>query len=452
MTAAGVTVAMLSVVYGSHVRERVESGSPTLNSDSVLPGLEASNQQIPESDFYRGLVLLLRRNFVEPITDERKLAVGAVKGMVDSLHDPRSTYMDSNEFRAFNDATAGKYEGIGVDLSFEMGVGKGHTGANQASDMDPSDMAALTIPRLTVVAVTPGGPAEQAGIKPGDWVETVEDHWVLNPAPVGAYRKAIQMASPDHLKGLTPEETHKRQQAARTMAAQLKAKLDTMIMPLRAKDMLTIGSTGSLKIVWHRGDNLRTTQVTKHPSQVPIVENDGSVITLRFADGAAQKLKQAVTGKQEITLDLRDNSNGDYDVMTQCLAELAPSGNYGVIHAPKSNKNHAFTVANGNPKPPKMVLLVDRTTRGAANIFANALASKKLAKLAGTPSRDLSVIEVVNLPDGSGYTLATGEYSAKSVPAPKRVAMRSKRSTTSTFARERDGSIVAMRKTKGGNA
>src|SRR4051812_10667807 len=115
ITAAGVTFAALAVVYGSYIRECVETGRPlnrpTLNSEPQTMGLEVSNnRQIPEDDFFRGLVSLLKREYVEPITDERKLAVGAVKGMVTSLHDPRSTFMDVNEFRAFNNATAGKYE------------------------------------------------------------------------------------------------------------------------------------------------------------------------------------------------------------------------------------------------------------------------------------------------------------------------------------------------------
>src|SRR2546423_3730988 len=179
LTAASVTVAALSVVYGSYIRECIEVGSPlnrqALNSQSGPMGLEVSNSQIPEDDFFRGLVSLLKREYVEPIADERKLAVGAVKGMVGSLKDPRSVFMDANEFRVYNNATEGKYEGIGVDVAFDMPVGKGHTGVGQGGNLDPSAMQSLAIPRLTVVAVTPGGPADQAGVRAGDWVDSVED-------------------------------------------------------------------------------------------------------------------------------------------------------------------------------------------------------------------------------------------------------------------------------------
>src|SRR5690349_3725465 len=106
VAAAGVTFAALSVVYGSYVRDSVDNGKPvaqTLNDPSPQ-GYEVSNNQIPEDDFYRGLVSLLKREYVEPITDERKLAIGAVKGMVNSLQDPRSIFMDPDEFRVYLNA------------------------------------------------------------------------------------------------------------------------------------------------------------------------------------------------------------------------------------------------------------------------------------------------------------------------------------------------------------
>jgi carboxyl-terminal processing protease len=454
LTAAGVTVAALAVVYGSCVRKYVQTGETfnvgTSGFDNSAFGLQASNKPIPEANFYRGLLELLRQNYVESIDDEQKLAVGAVKGMVNGLKDPRCVFMDANEFKAYTDAQSGKYQGIGVDLAFELGTGKKRAGSAGADDLAPADMAALAIPRLKVIAVTPGGPADVAGVKVGDWVESVEDHWVLNPAPVTAYRKAVDAARPDATKNLPPAQALKLQTAARSLASDLDQKIHTMIMPLRAKDLLTIGEKGAIKIMWHRGDALRPTIIGRHISQVPIVQTKGSTITLRFAAGSADKLKEAIAGKAGVTIDLRNNSIGDYNAMLQCLSVVAPSGTYGEIHVQKDNKSRAFSIGEGNAKPPKMTLLVDNSTTGAAGIFASALVGRHLATLSGTPPSDASVIEVVNLPDGSGYTLAIGKYSAKPVIDMKRVALRPKKSR---FYAERqiDGSVVAMAGS-GGNA
>ena len=78
------------------------------------------------------------------------------------------------------------------------------------------------------------------------------------------------------------------------------------------------------------------------------------------------------------------------------------------MHSPRGN---ALTVKSGNQHPPSIELVVDGTTRGAAEIFALALSSHHLAKLDGAETGgDRSVEQIVELPDGSGYTLKTGSY------------------------------------------
>lgn len=448
-------MAALAVVFGSALRERIDLGhsfgSPVADSGAPLGGLVASKDgDVPEGDFFREMVRLLKREYVEPITDDRKLAVGAVKGMVNSLKDPRSMFMDPDQFKTYLGASEGSYEGIGVDLAFEMVVGKGHPNVGDADQMDPSDVETLAIPRLTVVSVTPNGPAERAGVKPGDWVDSVDGHWVLNPDAVTEYRNAVLQASPKITKNLSPEEAKARQAAARSVGAQLRTRLKTMLMPLKARDRLIEGASGEVKVVWHHGNALRETSIVKRPSRVSAVSQQGDAIAIRFTEGVADRLRQAVAGKQEITLDLRENVNGDFQAMQQCLAALAPAGTYGEIHSAKANKSKPLKVATGNPRPPKINLIVDDTTRGAANIFAQALASRHLAQLTGKPSQDAAAVEVVGLPDGSGYTLVTGEYIpfAKAVTA-KRAAMRPHR--RSIAMRDENGTIVAMAKV-GGNA
>ena len=447
VTALGVTFAALSVVYGSFVRDSLTTGGSFDKSlTDTTPGLEASTKQIPEDDFYRGLVTLLKREYVEPITDERKLAIGAVKGMVQSLDDPRSNYMSPDEFRVFTNATEGKYEGIGVDLEYTMG--RPHAATD---DLTESDLQALAIPRLRVAAVTPGGPADRAGVKPGDVVDTVEGHWVLNPGLVEQVRDALETLTPAQTKGLTPAQLKARQDHVEQLGRALKVKLDTMIMPARAKDMLQIGTSGAVHIVWDRGATQRSTNISRKDSQVPDVEMNGDTVTVRFAQGAAEKLRRDIAGKSDVTIDLRDNSNGDFDAMQECLAAVAPSGTYGYIHSDKPGKSRKFSVANGNDRPPQMTILVDPSTSGAADVFAAALSYRHLAKIQGALPKDRSVVEVVPLPDGSGYTLVTGEYVTKLTP-PQRLSVRSEADPTPVAMREADGSIVAMGDKKGGNA
>lgn len=454
VTSAAITIAALSVIFGSVSRGRLDLGgasAQTLNSGVSLTGLEASRKQVPEADYFREMVRLLKEQYVEPITDDQSLAVGAVKGMIDSLNDPRSRFMDPEEFKAYNNAIAGKYEGIGADLAFSMDAGKGGASAG-ADSVDPTDMQSTALPRLVVVSVVPGGPAAEAGVKPGDWVESVEDHWVLSPNPIKAYRDAVAAMGTKATAGLSASEIATREHTARSLGMALREKLKTMIMPLKAMDMMTLGQTGSVRIEWHRGDELRDTVIAKRECHVPLVDSDASAINLRFAKGAAEELKSAIAGKSEITLDLRNDAIGDFESMEQCLAVLAPSGDYGEVHSNREGKSRKFEVTSGNSRPPRIKILIDETTLGPAQVLATALSSHKLARVSGKAGGDDSVIEVVKLPDGSGYTLVTGEYKPF---GSKLVASREilkDDPPASSAVRDYDGTIVAARKGKGGNA
>lgn len=68
----------------------------------------------------------------------------ACKGVVDSLGDPYSGYMNKDEFESFMATSMGSYSGVGITFS-----------ANEDKE-------------YVIVSVTKGAPADKAGCKPGD--------------------------------------------------------------------------------------------------------------------------------------------------------------------------------------------------------------------------------------------------------------------------------------------
>jgi carboxyl-terminal processing protease len=84
----------------------------------------------------------------QPVNDE-VLMRGAISGMMDSLGDQHSSYMDPDQFRQANIPLEGEYEGIGawVDPDGEF---------------------------LTIVSPMPESPAERAGLKPGDQIIAID--------------------------------------------------------------------------------------------------------------------------------------------------------------------------------------------------------------------------------------------------------------------------------------
>ncbi len=355
---------------------------------------------IGEGDYFRELSDLLKGYYVEPVKDDRKLVAGAVRGMIGSLNDPNSMFFSPEEFRAFKGMRQGRYEGIGAWLAFEGGKTPAPKDAKEGAS-DATDRMYANLPRLTVVAVTPDGAAAKAGIRPGDVVESVGGEWVVNGGPLVAFRQAQR------------DFEAKKVPLARLneLRRDLQKRLDHSLMPLKARERLTVGTTGTAQAEFARDGKILPVTLARGPSNAPEGERGGA-FALAFTEGAPERLAAYLKGKSAATLDLRGNVLGDDETMRRCLAAVAPKGDYGA-YVDGRGRSTPLVVDVGTGKPPKLSLLVDRSTRGAAQVFALALKERGLATIAegsGAMAPDRNATEVVQLPDGSGYTLSTGEY------------------------------------------
>jgi carboxyl-terminal processing protease len=90
----------------------------------------------------------LRSNYIEEI-DDATLLRAAIHGMVSEL-DPYSSYIEAEEYRALDDSSRGRHGGIGAEVMIQQR-------------------------RLVILAVREDGPAQQAGILPGDVITAVDD-------------------------------------------------------------------------------------------------------------------------------------------------------------------------------------------------------------------------------------------------------------------------------------
>ncbi len=417
---AGVAVAIAAgmVFVGSAARDRIDLGQRYADNSPLagqtLLATRDNSQEVPEGDYFYEMSELLKREYVEPITDPQKLATGAVRGMVGSLGDPDSIYMDKDEFAIFQNQRNGLYEGIGADLDLDLAGGpktkpgeKKSVHGVQPTGEDPQEAASYfpRVPKVTVVAIAPGGPADKAGVKVGDVAYSIDDHWVMNGPELQKFRLA-QLAF--GAKKLSLPELN-------VLRKDMRAKLERALMPLKAKNRLETGKSGGMTVIWLRNGQKVSTQLSRGTAQMSIASPKGYV--LKFDSKAATGLKQAIAGKTEVTIDLRNNSQGDYSAMRECLAVVAPTGNYGVLQSDRKDKPEPLLVSKGNAHPPTITLVVDRSTRKVAEIFALALSSHFRAKIVGGPTGDDRVVqEVVPLPDGSGYTLNVGTYKTSATP------------------------------------
>jgi len=90
--------------------------------------------------------------------DRDALVQGAIKGMIDALGDPYSSYLTSDEYRESLQGINGQFEGIGAEIASEAA-----DGTQGCSTLGPDC-------HLVIISPIDGSPAKAAGLLPGDLV------------------------------------------------------------------------------------------------------------------------------------------------------------------------------------------------------------------------------------------------------------------------------------------
>ena len=109
---------------------------------------ERSVNNTPEWDKMEQAYSLILNNYVEKV-DGNQLIEGAIQGMVATLKDPYSVYMDKEMAEQFNEVLDSSFEGIGTEIGMEDG-------------------------KIIIVSPYKDSPAEKAGLKPKDEILKVD--------------------------------------------------------------------------------------------------------------------------------------------------------------------------------------------------------------------------------------------------------------------------------------
>jgi carboxyl-terminal processing protease len=396
-----ITGAIASLCLGFLARTRTEMGSLATNK-VVGMGVLASTEKFgetSESEYFYELAELLKQHYVEPIDINQKMASGAVRGMITSLLDTESNFYDPDQFKAFLAAQQGEYQGIGIDLDFRFDqeqLKKLQAGSTEVDSL-------LLMPEIIVASVLPGGPAETAGIQPGDEIRVVNGKNIVTGKDIKDLRN-LQTAVTEG-KATADQLAEKRKE--------IEALIKEVLPSGKVRPALQMGTSGSINLTIRRNKAAIQKSINKAQFTVePIIKTLDGLIAVRFFVGAAQKITD-LSIDSNTKIDLRNSGFGNFDAMERLLGHFLPSGSYGGVVSETGRVARQLNVVTRNTSNPKVTLLVDQSTVGAAAAFAKILQSAGAATLQGKLSQDPSWIEIQNLPDGSGYTLALGKFAPK---------------------------------------
>ena len=107
-------------------------------------------EQVDFSLFWQAWDTLQKRFVNQEEFDTQQMIYGAISGMVKSLEDPYTVFLDPDDTKRFIEDIKGSFEGVGM----EIGIRKS---------------------QLTVIAPLEGTPAQKAGLRPGDKILKVDE-------------------------------------------------------------------------------------------------------------------------------------------------------------------------------------------------------------------------------------------------------------------------------------
>lgn len=352
---AGVSIFFAGFTLGAHV--------------ATTPGTPASLEQ-EFSPFWDVFNQIKERYAGSPRPTDEQLIVGAIKGMLSSLNDPWSFYQPPDDFKASEQRVGGRQEGIGVVV--EMRPRPGQQGPCTGSDVVGPKC------ELAIVKPIPDSPADKAGLLADDVIAAVDGK------PVD---------------GLT---------------------VDKITALIRGKE----GTPVTLTI--RRGATTTDHKIVRATFQVPQVDTkvlaNGAVEYIHVSGINSQgqaafhaALQAALAaGRRSIVVDLRDNAGGYVDSAVAMTSEFLSSG-VVMYQRDASGAEFPTNVSSGGLATDpgiRVVVLVNRNTASAAEIFAGALQGNGRAKLIGEKTYGKGVAQVWEPLDNNlgGFHLTVAQW------------------------------------------
>ncbi|OGF25913.1 hypothetical protein A2331_06420 [Candidatus Falkowbacteria bacterium RIFOXYB2_FULL_34_18] len=282
---------------------------------------------------------------------EKKMFYGAIHGMVASLGDPYTVFMEPKIAKEFEEDLAGTFEGIGAEIGIKNDI-------------------------LTIIAPLPDMPAEIAGLKAGDKILAIND---------------------ESTSGISIDEAVNK----------IRGPKGTDVILSVARN----GVDGLQKITITRGaisvKSVRSTLRDDNIFIIKITNFNGDTEDL-FNDAVKEVIAKEPRG---IILDLRNNPGGYLDTAIEVSSEWVEDGLIVTEQYNEEKKTEHLSRGRARLKTYKTVVLVNQGSASASEIVSGALQDYGLAKIVGKTTFGKGSVQILNnFFDGSSVKITVAKW------------------------------------------
>lgn len=319
-----------------------EAGASTISNESFLPD-DVVNKM---DEIYSYINVYYYDKF-----EKQQIYNSIYSGMLESLEDPYSVYYTAEEYKDLMVNTSGVYYGIGAGLSQNVET-----------------------MQVTISKVYRGTPAEEAGLKNGDVIVSVEEY-------EAASMEVSELVQ--HIRGEAGTKVHMviyRESTGETLEFDVERR--HVELPSIEGEMLE--------------DGIGYIQITEFQSKTDE----------QFAEMVQSLESQGMKG---LIVDVRANPGGMLSTVVELLDTVLPEGLLVYIEDKYGNRDDHMSDAACMNIP--MVVLIDENSASASEIFAGALKDYEYATLVGKTTFGKGIVQnIIQLSNGDAIKLTTAKY------------------------------------------
>ena len=296
-----------------------------------------------------GALRFIETQYVRDV-DYTNLIDGAISGMVKTLDDPHSIYLDPKMYELMRSHTEGSFGGVGIVMGFKDN-------------------------KITVISVMEGTPSEAAGIKTGDEIIAVDG---------------------------TPTNEIEPEEVVLHIRGEIGSEVTLRVRRAGEEDKDYVVRRATIQVHTVAGQML------------PDTDGIGYIRIASFSEHTADEFKDAYRaleneGVKGMIIDLRENPGG---LVTSCVAianMVVPKGPV-VSVVQKDGRREEYESELSEEKYP-LVVLIDGNSASASEILAGALQDTGAATIVGQTSYGKGSVQVIlPLYDDDALKLTIAKY------------------------------------------